>query len=282
MISPLRWLDADELSRSLDYSRPIDLLAEELTGKVDESRQPYRGGSLTPMRADAATDAQVTDLVLFEDERAGARCVLSATGLRACRAAALTGLAARTLLAPGKVSVAVLGSGLAAQTQLMLIARHLDGVHHLAVYLGDDGSEGRIEPSVLNQIDLAGIRLSVVSAVDEAVLSVNLVVTTGAAPAGLDIRAMADGAVLVNATNRDLPDALLDSVDQLYVDDAELVADNLHRYFVRVRRVDADLGQVLTGAHPGRMRFDHILLVELLGAWALDVRLAGMLYPNGG
>lgn len=300
MISSVRWLDADELSHSLDYIRPLDVLGEELTGRAAGGgpRTPHRDVSLTPWRH-YATGSPATELVLLEDERTGAGCVLSAAGLRACRAAALTGLAARLLLVPGAVTAAVVGSGLAAQTQLMVIVQHVRGVSHIAIYPGEDGGKGMIEPKVLDQIDFAGIGLSVLAAADEAVFSADLIVTTGAAPAELYIRAMAKGAVVVNATNLDLPDTLVDSVDQLYIDRAELVGDNLDRYFAKThsagmegnsewsyqpdawrhqRRIDADLGQVLTGTHPGRSHRDQILLVELLSAKALDVRLASMLY----
>ncbi|WFE24178.1 hypothetical protein O7621_13470 [Solwaraspora sp. WMMD937] len=45
-----------------------------------------------------------------------------------------------------------------------------------------------------------------------------------------------------------------------------------------VRPIEAELGQLLTGEHAGRTGADDILLVDLLGAWALDVRLACTLH----
>ncbi|MFV2022385.1 hypothetical protein [Micromonospora sp. LOL_023] len=45
-----------------------------------------------------------------------------------------------------------------------------------------------------------------------------------------------------------------------------------------VRPIEAELGQLLVGEHAGRTGADDILLVDLLGAWALDVRLACTLH----
>jgi hypothetical protein len=45
----------------------------------------------------------------------------------------------------------------------------------------------------------------------------------------------------------------------------------------RPRRIEADLVRVATGTHPGRIRPDDILLVELLSANVLSAELADRL-----
>jgi len=320
MISPILRLNIDELASALDAIDPVEVLAEELVGRTagGADRLPNRSGRLTPWHgvtpagipavtsADlpAGTSAGVPagDLVLLEDLGVGGGCVLPASALAVVRTAALAALAARTLVIPGVVTAAVLGSDFAAQSSLTLIARYLPGLSHVAVCPSDrrSGDEpGRpLEPRVIDRLDFAGVGWSVTAAVAQAVFGATLIVATTAGAPHLEIGQLPKGAVLINTTGEDLPDELVDAVDQIYVDDAALIEGNAHRYFARMhlagptngsawaagqagrrdRRVDADLAQVLTGAHAGRTHVDHILLVELLGARAPDVRLACALH----
>jgi ornithine cyclodeaminase/alanine dehydrogenase-like protein (mu-crystallin family) len=273
MINPILQLSAGDLASALDGIQPIDVLAEELAGRGATS-VPTARMRRWPGGADG-------DLVLLEDSINGTQCVLPATGLLACRAAALTGLAARHLLAEGADTAAVLASDVPAEPHLAVIARYLRGLSRITLCAPEDRHGHLVERSVLDQIDLAGIRLAIVAAVDDAVAGAGLVVATR--PERIDVGMLAGGALVVNATNRDLPDELIDSVNQLYVDDARRLDDSPDRYFVRRAkdgrgRIDADLGHLLTGAHPGRTESDHIVLVELLSANVLDIRLAGLLY----
>jgi ornithine cyclodeaminase/alanine dehydrogenase-like protein (mu-crystallin family) len=80
------------------------------------------------------------------------------------------------------------------------------------------------------------------------------------------------GTLLISVAGSDFSDGVLASVSQLYVDDLTL-ADRAYRNDRR-RRIVADLGRVLSGAHPGRTHVDDVLMVELLGVHRLDVRLA--------
>ncbi|HEX6352580.1 hypothetical protein [Actinophytocola sp.] len=280
MAEPILQLSADELSSALEGVDPVDLLAEELADGTTSAPEEVR---LTPWRGRVgATRRPMAEPLLLEDLRTGERCVLPASGLRACRAAALTGLAATAFLAPGEATAAVLSSSFATEPHLMVIARYLRRVGRLTIYSASDRSESAIEPRVLDHLDLAGVRVHRTTSVTDAVLAADLVVA--AATSGrLRIDSLAKGAVVVNATNQDLPDDLVNAVDGLYVDDAALIEENRNRYFVDAhlrgrRRIDADLGQVLTGARAGRTELDHVLLVELLSANALDPTLASVLH----
>ncbi len=295
-------LSADDLSSALEGIQPIDVLVGELTVRTarDRTKEQDATGRLTPWPGSGTgTGASTRDLLLLEDHRGGAICALPASSLRGCHGAVLTRLAARQLLNPGAATAAVLGSGAAADLQLVTIARHLRSVRHiwLCPMAADRGRP--IGRRALDQIDLAGIHLTVASATREGVAAANLVVVTGDAPTRLEIGHLSAGAVVVNAMNRDLPDGLVDAADQLFVDDADLVEHHAERYFARVhlatqlaererswlpngwgtrRRIDADLSQVLAGEHPGRTHLDHIVLVELLSANLLDVALSRLLY----
>lgn len=279
MVRSILQLTASDLSCALDDEDLVDWLAEEL---VDRAAGIPRESDIVvyPWRATAAAaDRPAPDFALIEDERIGARYVLSVPGLLACRAALLAGLAARLLLGPGARTVAVRGAGAAVSPHLMVIVRHRPRVARILVDPGTVRRGGCIDPAALDRVDLAGIQLTATTTGSAADLVIVVTVTAGRPETG----ALTAGAVVVNASNRDLPDELVAAVDQLYVDDATLIEQHTDRYFVRRhldghRPVAADLGQVLSGAHPGRTHGDHILLVELLSADTLDPRLARVLH----
>jgi ornithine cyclodeaminase/alanine dehydrogenase-like protein (mu-crystallin family) len=231
--------------------------------------------------------ARWTPDTLLEDGGTGERCALPLLALRSYRAAALTALAARQLLAAGVVTASVIGSGTAAQLQLMLIARHVPDVSDIAMCPLGTGNDRPVEPRVIDQLDLAGIELTLTNRAADAVFGANLVALAGDDGGELRPRSFAKGAVVVNASDHDLPDDVVEGVDQVYVDDLALVAASAHRRFVRAHlagtgrprcHLEADLAQVCTGRHAGRAHPDHVLLVELLGTRVLDLSLASHIH----
>jgi ornithine cyclodeaminase len=263
-------LGVDELSSALEGIQPLDVLAEDLA--VRPTHTAHNGsGRLSPWPDEGGADPE---LVLLTDYRAGIACVLPVAGLRGCRAAMLTRVATQELLNRDATRAVVLGCGAAADLQLAMIARHLPSIRHITVCpaAGEHGCP--IEQRALDEIDLAGVRLTVTEARDAAVAAADLVVLACAAatwPAGVRPKT---GTLVVNATEQDLPDELLDAAGLLFVDDTELVGpDRFPRH-----TVDADLSQVLAGEHEGRTRHDDVVVVALLSANLLDVVLARRLY----
>lgn len=173
------------------------------------------------------------------------------------RAAVLTALSARYLLAPGVVTASVVGGGWAVRAQLDAVARHVPGTSHVAVRVLDGEP---LDRDLVDRLRLTGIGLSVAATAGEAVFGANLVVVTDVAdPDTWPVR-LPGGAVLVNATGGDLPPAVTRAVDVVFVDDLALLRCAPHRGLP----VEADLRQVVTGECAGRTSADHVLLVELL------------------
>jgi ornithine cyclodeaminase/alanine dehydrogenase-like protein (mu-crystallin family) len=290
MTNPALQLDTEDLLSVLDVINPIDVLIEELISKAAgrPERPPNPDGRLAPWRRGASAEGgSAAEMLLLEDLRIGGRCVLPRSALYVVRTASLTALAARELAVPGVVTAAVLGFDLTAQTSLSLIARYLPGLSHVAVCpIGDEPNQacGPMEPRIIDQLDLTGVGWSVTAGAAEAVFGATLIVATVASARWLEVGHLAKGAVLINATGEELSGYMVDAVDQIYVDDAALIGSNsnaaaLDRTGTRCpSRIEADVAQVLTGAHAGRMNLDHILLVELLGVRELDVQLACALH----
>lgn len=293
MASTVLELDADALWRALEQINPVDVLSDELVSRVADrpDQNPDRCGKF--IAGPVMKDGAGVELALLEDRYTGDRCLLPADFLRASRVAALSALAARRMVVPTVVTATVLGTSPEAQLHLAVVARHVPDVDHIAVCPGPDGPP-MIEPRVRDQVDLAGIGLSIVDEMADAVLGANLVIVTDPGPWSLTAGLLPKGAVVVNATGRDLPEDLVNEMDQIYVDDADGLDQHRHRYFVRAhltggidgaagtrpagarRRPDiaASLGSVLAGEHSGRTSLDDTLLVELLTIETLDTALA--------
>jgi ornithine cyclodeaminase/alanine dehydrogenase-like protein (mu-crystallin family) len=294
MTGPTLRFTAAELYGVLSEIDPLGVLAEEL---VARSTHETSGGVDLASRLTAWQDA---DFALLEDPLQGTRSVLPTAVLRAGRTAALAALAARELVVSGVVTAAVLGSGAAAQLLLAVIARHVPGVSYVAASPDHhlDGNGTPLAPQLLHQLDLAGIDLTVTGAVNEAVRGANLVIAATGVPGSLGAAQLSSGSLLINAAGVDLPDALVDDVDDIYVDDVALLEANRHRVFVRThldsagdperwgeesgwrerQRIKADLRQLLAGEKRGRTNVDDVLLVELLGVGELDARFASTLH----
>ena len=296
-------LSAGQTLRALHEIDLLELVAERLTvagaGRMVPVLRPGEAGGWPPARPGVAETA-------VEDPGAGAVALLPTATLRMIWAAGLAGLAARVLAAPGVATAAVFGSGAALGLQVSVLARYLPALGHVTVprvpsrRLADGG------PSVRAQLDLAGIGLSAIRGPRRAALGANLVVLAASARGAPDIGPPAPGALVVNAAGRDLPGQVLDRIDRVYVDDLALIAGNQHRDFLRVRPagreappllrnregwyrpeagprarpVEADLGDVLDGASPGRANEEEVLLAELLGAAAVDAALAWRLWQS--
>jgi ornithine cyclodeaminase/alanine dehydrogenase-like protein (mu-crystallin family) len=302
MDEPVLQLTADDLRHALEDIDPIELRMAQVVAPAERergSRHGVPGHGLTGTNGASYDD----DLVLLDDPHLGARFVVPRSALCLSRATMMVTLAAGELLAAGETTVGLLASGRTAWFHLAMLARHLPGIGHVCLTSASDQAPPRLNEQVMSLLSQAGIELSVVDVLDEAVLGANLLITTGPGHDDLTHRHLARGALLVNVTGRDLPAGVVDHVDQIYVDDLDLLERTRHRHFVtvhlregardrpapllptegwhqqratwqQVRRVEADIRQVLSGHHSGRTHLDDVLLFELLGVRELDFALA--------
>lgn len=274
----VRQLGSDELLRALDEIDLVEVLATELSGRVTDPGADRSGGWTLDTARSRSSGAE---LAVLSTPDADTRFALPSAHLRACRCAALTTLASQLLLSPGVVTVTVLGSGFPAHVQSAVLGRLLPDVSHVAVH------SGVATPRLAQQFAAASIGLSVAPTADDAVFGATLVVVTGDEPPVLRSTRLARGAVVVNASGRDLPAPFVDCVSSVYVDDLSLLASRPRRYLTpdaprralpRYHRVEADLAQVLTAVDAGRTHRDDVLLVELLSTDRLDAYLALRVY----
>jgi ornithine cyclodeaminase/alanine dehydrogenase-like protein (mu-crystallin family) len=283
-------LGVEELWRALEDVDPVALITAALRDTTGSSRT----AGLSAWRCDRPDeDAAHEELVLFEDPVTDHRCLLPAKELQAVRKGALVVMAAQELLDSCTVTVGVLGSGRDAQGQLLVMANCLRNISHLAMSAPDEWTGPPFEQWMLDRLDLSGIGLDVCHDAADAVFGADLVLIAGPRIHGLEFAQLARGNVLVNTSGRRLPAGVVHGVDHVYVDDVRLLgghpqltaddrsAGSAARQRGRTgharRHVDADLRQMLSGRHPGRVRSAEIALVEILDsgpASPLDVTLA--------
>lgn len=285
-------LDSDDVRRAMAAIDPVAMVAEELIGRTIAGARQAVAGRLVPW---TGTLLDEPDSLALEPAPGRTTCVLPGPCLRLARSAALAALAARELMMPGGVTVAVVGTATAIRLHLAVIARHMPDISHVAVHQADAGADGQaaaIPLDLVDQLELSGVRLTVAGTAADAVFGANLVVVAGDGPAGDHLDALrlgrfARGTVLVNATGHDLPAELVDRVEDVYVDDLGLLADHSRRQVVAAHlaaeadgsvpgepRIVTDLGLLLTGRVGPRRRVDGIVLVELLGVAEVSTELA--------
>ncbi|WBB73432.1 hypothetical protein O7602_27780 [Micromonospora sp. WMMD1128] len=210
--------------------------------------------------------------------------------------ALLAALAARYLLDSEVITAAVIGPRLTVQTHTLVLARHVPPISHVAVCLTDapppaaavtdaDPTHGAvpfrslIDPWVLDELELAGIVVVRAATPGRSAFGANLVVVTGPADDGAlplgdgEVR-LARGALLVNASGRDLPPHLAGQVGPVFVDDMSLLARAAEHGLTRPARprgghrpsyrLVGDLREVVLAEHVGRTDPEQVLLVELL------------------
>jgi ornithine cyclodeaminase/alanine dehydrogenase-like protein (mu-crystallin family) len=283
-------LETDDVWRTLDKVDPVAVLAEVLIKRTIGHADRTRASALPSEPLCIGDD----EYVLAEDVAPGVSCAIPAASLRAVHVAALAALATHELLAPGGVTVAMLGTAEATQSRLSVLARHVPDIVHVAVHLTDEPDDGRLDARLVDQLDFAGIGLSVVPSLVDSLFGANLVIAVSEdvlteGPGEAPVSHLVRGTLLVNASGHDLPTALVDRADQIYVDDLALLPEHADRYVVakhvantgtrtpgptRPPAIAADLGLLLAGTRPGREHQDDIVVVELLSADAPNPELA--------
>lgn len=276
-------LRSHEVWRALEVVDPVETMAEYLISRT-VGRAGHRRDQAGRLVSWRGAGRNGTELVLLDHPDATGPCVLPAHSLRGSQVAGLVAVAAREMLVAGGVTMAVLGPVQDTQPQLSVVARHVPDISHVALYDGAAPHRADLDPGLVDQLELAGIELTLAPSVADAVFGANLVVATSHDTASLDLAELKPGqlarsALLVNATGEDLPTEVVQRVDQVVVDDLELIRDHPERQIVCADDLLAgDLAQLLTGQRTGRRRSGDLVLVELLGVHELNADLAFRIY----
>ena len=246
--------------------------------------------------------ARAQGLVVLFDPRTGwPRAVLEAAHISALRTAAVTAVAARMLGRPGLETLAVLGCGALARAHLQLLPPALPTLERVVLHDADPARHRALAADLrASYPDLAVTETADPRA---GVAGADLVVTTTTTTTGyIGWDWLRPGALVAHVSLDDVLPEVVTRADLVVVDDWTLVSTDTRRLLGRLyhagrlrsptgeydpastpdqaaRAVDATLGEILTGRHPGRRGEDDIVLSNPFGMSILDIAVAHAVLP---
>lgn len=241
--------------------------------------------------------------LLFDYMSGRITCMMEGAYISSLRTASVSWLAAQVLESERFEMLAVVGSGVQAQAHLELLLKRRASYPLLRQVVLFDLDPGRLEvfrQAVAPALRAQDIKLVVAASAEEAVRQGQVLVTTTTTTTGyISYDWLQTGALFLNVSLDDpLPDVVLQA-DRIVVDDWLLVKHDPRRLLGRmyregriigpdepasgssqVRRVDAQLGEIVIGEKPGRQRKDEILLFNPFGLAIEDISLASAVFQS--
>jgi N-[(2S)-2-amino-2-carboxyethyl]-L-glutamate dehydrogenase len=251
--------------------------------------------------------------MLFDVATARITCIMEGARISATRTAAVTAAAAGALEGPPVRCLAVIGAGALAAAHLSLLPGRLPQLREVRLFDLDGERAEALRRAAAPDLEARGVRLEVAPSAEGAIRPAQLIVPVTTTTTGyIALDWLQPGAILVNVSLDDpLPEVAL-GADRLFVDDWPLVRADSRRLLGRMYRagqiegpdapagppsplrgrglgassggsspteagprvVDGELGQVLAGLRPGRLRERDVILVNPFGLAIEDVALA--------
>jgi ornithine cyclodeaminase len=229
-----------------------------------------------PSNPTRGLDAHQGGVLLHDGETGQLVAMLNASPVTEIRTAAVSAVATRALARKDAARVAILGAGVQARShaaamravlddpEVRIWARNLDAAETLAAEVG-----AVVSPSV-----------------DAALFGAEVVcTTTSAAEPVLELRLLAEGAH-VNAVGSSIPttrelDTATVAASSFFVDRRESALNEAGDYLLAAAEgavgpdhIKAELGEVLTGTHPGRQDETELTVFKSLGIAVEDLAAA--------
>src|SRR5262245_26405481 len=233
-------------------------------------------------------DSHQGAVLLFETERGRLLAVMDASSITAIRTAAVSGVATRLLARAGAGDLALLGTGVQALTHVEAIAlarplrrvrawsRRPEHVHAFAERAGRLlGQKVEAAASAREAVEGADIVCTVTSSRDPVLkgewlspgVHVNAVGASLAAARELDTAAIVRARLFV-----DRRESTLNEAGDFLIPRREGAVDDGH--------IQAELGELLLGRHPGRQTETETTGFKSLGLAVEDVAAARLIYDN--
>jgi ornithine cyclodeaminase/alanine dehydrogenase-like protein (mu-crystallin family) len=241
---------------------------------------------ITPGNPAIGKDAHQGGVLLFAASTGEPLALVNASAITEIRTAATSAVATSLLARPGAAELAIIGTGVQALAHARALAATLPltGIR----IAGRDPARAR-EVAAALAAEL-GLPVTPYSPGRDAVEGADIVVTATTSPEPVLSRAWLAPGTHVNAVGACVPrDREIDTATMaeaaLFADSRESVQNEAGDYLIAQREgavnpVRAELGELLTGAAPGRAGADEITLFESLGLAAEDLAAASYLYEK--
>lgn len=310
-------VNQEEVARLLPMAQCIDVMADALAALArGEGTQPLRPVMWLPERVGALGmmpgylghiktmgikvvsvfpgnqgteyDSHQGTVMLFETKNGRLLALMDATEITAVRTAATTAVATKLLARQDATDLAILGSGVQARTHLeaMLLTRPLERVRVWS------RTREHAEQFARREAARHEVEIEVMSDVGSAVRDADIICTTTSSPEPILNGAMLAAGAHVNAVGSSVSFAReLDTAavvkSRLFVDRRESTVNEAGDFLfpkkegaIDDNHIVAEIGEILTGQHPGREGQDDITLFKSLGLAVEDVASAHFVYEQ--
>ncbi|MGA3152496.1 MAG: ornithine cyclodeaminase family protein [Streptosporangiaceae bacterium] len=241
---------------------------------------------VTPANPAAGLDTHQGIVLLSDGQTGEPLAVVNASAVTEIRTAAVSVVATDLLARPGAADLAVIGTGVQGRAHVLALAQSRP-LRRIRV-AGRDPA--RAEAFAAGMRDRVSVPVTGCESVRDAVDGADIIVTaTSSATAVLRRDWVSDGAH-INAVGACLPgarelDGALVAAAALFADSARSLLSESGDYLLAVDEgllgsghLRAEIGEVLTGAAPGRARDGEITLFESLGLGVEDLAAAALAY----
>ena len=233
--------------------------------------------------------------LLFEKESVRVSCIMDAGYISALRTAAVSVLSAQVLQGVAIERVGIVGAGVLGSAHISLISKMLNTVTEVAVYDIDLPRAEQLCETIRTSLGRM-LNITITDSPQAAISNSHLVVTTTTTRTPyIGYHWLMPGTILVNVSLDDVMPEVVHKCDLLFVDDWKLVKNDSHRLLGKMyrggqlvgprdetcngaRRLDAEIGDVLTGKHPGRRHMNEIIVVNPFGLSIEDIAVATEVY----
>ena len=234
--------------------------------------------------------------VLFHNTSIRPCCLMESSCISGLRTACITAISAKALCAGEPRSIALIGAGAIAEAHIRLLASYFPQLHSLYLFDQYPQHSRELLTRLKALLSAQHITPALTQTAEEAIRSAELIVTATTTTQGyIPFAWLQPGSVLVHVSLDDvLPEVVL-RAQNVIVDDWNLVKSDDRRLLGRmyraglvvgpndsapppVRRIDAELGAILTGERPGRQKESDIILVNPFGLAIEDIALARHIY----
>ncbi|MEO6796034.1 MAG: ornithine cyclodeaminase family protein [Candidatus Dormibacter sp.] len=238
--------------------------------------------SVFPGNARRGIDTHQGAVLLFEADTGRLAALMDGATITAIRTAAVSGVATDLLARQDAAELAILGAGAQARTHLEAIAA-VRSLRHVRVWSRDASHARRMVEETAGKHHAT---ITVAADAEDAVRAADIVVTVTASPAPVLARPWLTDGVHINAVGSSIPtareiDTATMAAARLFVDRRESALNEAGDVLIPMREgaftadhIQAELGEVLIGKHPGRGSATEITLFKSLGIAVEDVAAA--------
>ena len=237
--------------------------------------------------------------LLFDPTTIRIVCIMEGAYISSLRTASVTALSVDLFNGNNIQTMAIIGAGVLARAHIELLVKRLPHMRQIQLFDLDEQRIATLQQQVAPILEAKGIVTQATRTAEEAIRSAQLIVPVTTTTQGyIHFDWLQAGTLLVNISLDDpLPEVVL-RADKVIVDDWNLVKNDPRRLIGRMyregkvigpddsmevagsdsRRIDAQLGEIVTGAKAGRTNANEIIVVNPFGLAIEDVALAGHVY----